>query len=128
MIRAIMSAQATATTAIDSFIDAIWLEDGLSRNTLAAYRRDLGIYAGWLGVTFGMSVTFVVLGVSGALAVWATLTVWPAIDPEVIEHEHPELPAGHDHTRGAVANRGGVRHAHRFVVDDHHPHWPNMVR
>jgi MFS family permease len=83
---------------------------------------------GWLGVTFGMSVTFVVLGVSGALAVWATLTVWPAIDPEVIEHEHPELPAGHDHTRGAVANRGGVRHAHRFVVDDHHPHWPNMVR
>ena len=27
--------------AIDPFIDALWLEDGLSRNTLAAYRRDL---------------------------------------------------------------------------------------
>jgi integrase/recombinase XerD len=26
---------------IDSFIDALWLEDGLSQNTLAAYRRDL---------------------------------------------------------------------------------------
>jgi integrase/recombinase XerD len=26
---------------IDRFIDALWLEDGLSRNTLAAYRRDL---------------------------------------------------------------------------------------
>jgi integrase/recombinase XerD len=34
---------------IDSFIDALWLEEGLSRNTLAAYRRDLSLYAGWLG-------------------------------------------------------------------------------
>ena len=33
---------------IDSFIDALWLEDGLSKNTLAAYRRDLSLYAGWL--------------------------------------------------------------------------------
>ncbi len=35
-------------TAIDSFVDALWLEDGLSRNTLAAYRRDLALYAQWL--------------------------------------------------------------------------------
>ena len=34
---------------IDSFIDALWLEDGLSKNTLAAYRRDLSIYADWTG-------------------------------------------------------------------------------
>jgi integrase/recombinase XerD len=34
---------------IDSFIDALWLEEGLSRNTLAAYRRDLELYARWLG-------------------------------------------------------------------------------
>ena len=33
---------------IDAFIDALWLEDGLSRNTLAAYRRDLSLYATWL--------------------------------------------------------------------------------
>ena len=33
---------------IDSFIDALWLEDGLSKNTLAAYRRDLSLYASWL--------------------------------------------------------------------------------
>ena len=25
---------------IDAFIDAVWLEDGLSANTLVAYRRD----------------------------------------------------------------------------------------
>jgi site-specific recombinase XerD len=35
-------------SAIDTFIDALWLEDGLSRNTLAAYRRDLSLYAVWL--------------------------------------------------------------------------------
>ena len=33
---------------IDAFIDALWLEEGLSRNTLAAYRRDLVLYGKWL--------------------------------------------------------------------------------
>ena len=36
-------------SSIDDFIDALWLEDGLSKNTLAAYRRDLSMYADWLG-------------------------------------------------------------------------------
>ncbi|MFA7528237.1 MAG: site-specific integrase, partial [Ottowia sp.] len=34
--------------AIDAFIDALWLEEGLSANTLAAYRSDLALYARWL--------------------------------------------------------------------------------
>jgi integrase/recombinase XerD len=34
--------------AVDRFIDALWIEDGLSANTLAAYRRDLTLYAVWL--------------------------------------------------------------------------------
>ena len=33
---------------IDEFIDALWLEEGLSSNTLAAYRRDLNGLALWL--------------------------------------------------------------------------------
>ena len=33
---------------IDAFTDALWLEDGLSKNTLAAYRRDLKLFCGWL--------------------------------------------------------------------------------
>jgi integrase/recombinase XerD len=37
-----------ADALIDPFIDALWLEDGLAPNTLAAYRRDLRLYAGWL--------------------------------------------------------------------------------
>ena len=34
--------------AIDRFIDAVWIEDGLAPNTLAAYRRDLTLLAEWL--------------------------------------------------------------------------------
>ncbi|GGC16312.1 tyrosine recombinase XerD [Oxalicibacterium flavum] len=33
---------------IDEFCDALWLEDGLSKNTLDAYRRDLRLLADWL--------------------------------------------------------------------------------
>ena len=36
------------SAAVDTFIDALWLEEGLSRNTLAAYRRDLELYEKWL--------------------------------------------------------------------------------
>src|SRR5574337_1256959 len=36
--------------AIDAFLDALWLEDGLADNTLAAYRRDLSAFAHWLRV------------------------------------------------------------------------------
>jgi integrase/recombinase XerD len=34
--------------AVDAFIDSLWLEEGLARNTLAAYRRDLALYERWL--------------------------------------------------------------------------------
>ncbi|MCK9380129.1 MAG: site-specific tyrosine recombinase XerD [Sulfuritalea sp.] len=33
---------------IDEFIDALWLADGLSKNTLASYRSDLALFSGWL--------------------------------------------------------------------------------
>ncbi len=33
---------------IDRFVDALWVEDGLSQLTLAAYRRDLSLLAAWL--------------------------------------------------------------------------------
>lgn len=43
-----MTIAATNTDTIDGFCDALWLEDGLSKNTLEAYRRDLRLYAEWL--------------------------------------------------------------------------------
>ncbi|MFM8463250.1 MAG: site-specific tyrosine recombinase XerD [Burkholderiaceae bacterium] len=33
---------------IDEFCDSLWLEDGLSKNTLDAYKRDLLLFAAWL--------------------------------------------------------------------------------
>jgi integrase/recombinase XerD len=33
---------------LDAFCDTLWLEDGLSRNTLESYRRDLRQFATWL--------------------------------------------------------------------------------
>lgn len=40
---------AVSQASIDTFMDALWLEDGLLKNTLDAYRRDLSLYASWLG-------------------------------------------------------------------------------
>lgn len=42
--------------AIDRFADALWIEDGLAGNTLAAYRRDLTLYAQWLAETAGRTL------------------------------------------------------------------------
>jgi integrase/recombinase XerD len=33
---------------IDEFVDALWLADGLAKNTLAAYRSDLALFSLWL--------------------------------------------------------------------------------
>jgi len=41
-------ARELSQASIDRFLDALWIEDGLARNTLAAYRRDLALYADWL--------------------------------------------------------------------------------
>lgn len=44
---------AEADALIDEFCDALWLEDGLAKNSLAAYRRDLKPLAVWLGARGG---------------------------------------------------------------------------
>ncbi|KKW69172.1 recombinase XerD [Lampropedia cohaerens] len=38
---------------IDRFIDALWLHEGLARNTLYAYRKDLELFAQWLAAEGG---------------------------------------------------------------------------
>lgn len=39
---------------LDSFCDLLWLEDGLSSNTLQSYRRDLTQFSAWLEAQRGM--------------------------------------------------------------------------
>ena len=51
-----MNLPADSQDAIDRFIDALWIEEGLSANTLAAYRRDLTLYAAWLRSEHGRSL------------------------------------------------------------------------
>lgn len=41
---------------IDEFCDTLWLEDGLAKNSLEAYRRDLTLFAGWLEAERGKSL------------------------------------------------------------------------
>ena len=80
--------------AIDLFIDALWLEDGLSRNTLAAYRRDLTLYARWLA------------------AQDETL----ALDATAEHHLQAYFAARHAETRATSANR-------RLTVLKRYFHW-----
>ena len=85
---------ATSQTAIDSFVDALWLEDGLSRNTLAAYRRDLTLYAQWL----------------------AAQQPAMALDDTAEHHLNGYFAARHAHTRATSANR-------RLTVLRRYFHW-----
>ena len=41
-------ANSEAGDLIDRFCDRLWLEDGLSQNTLSAYRRDISAFQAWL--------------------------------------------------------------------------------
>lgn len=43
-----MKASVSDTALIDEFVDHLWLADGLAKNTLAAYRTDLSLFANWL--------------------------------------------------------------------------------
>ena len=38
----------TNAALLDEFCDTVWLEDGLAKNTLEAYRRDLRQFVEWL--------------------------------------------------------------------------------
>ncbi|NMM77394.1 site-specific tyrosine recombinase XerD [Acidovorax sp. SRB_14] len=81
-------------TAIDSFVDTLWLEDGLSRNTLAAYRRDLALYAQWLA-----------------------MQPQPlALDDTAEPHLQAYFAARHEDTRATTANR-------RLTVLRRYFHW-----
>lgn len=55
---------------IDRFCDHLWLEDGLVELTLAAYRRDLRAFAGWLAQARGQALGAAVAGDIEAYLAW----------------------------------------------------------
>jgi MFS family permease len=77
--------------------------------------------AGWAGATLGLPMTAIILAALAAVAIGIGFAVWPADDPEVLEHGHADLSADHPH----LAEAGhGRRHAHAYVIDDMHAAWP----
>jgi H+ antiporter protein len=76
--------------------------------------------AGWLGAAVGVPMTLAVLGVVTLAGAALAGILWPAVDPEEIEHAHPDLPLDHPHLR----EHHGGRHAHAFTIDDLHRRWP----
>ena len=77
--------------------------------------------AGWAGAALGLPLTATILAALAAVAIGIGFAVWPADDPEEVEHRHDELPADHPHL--AEDGHGG-RHTHAYVIDDMHLAWP----
>jgi H+ antiporter protein len=77
--------------------------------------------AGWLGETAGLSFTALGLAAVTFAGVAGALLMWPAKDPMVIEHDHPDLAVDDPHLAGTSRKR----HAHAFIIDDLHRRWPN---
>lgn len=80
--------------------------------------------AGWFGASFGLPLTFIVLAAIAGLSVLLAALVWPAADPEAIEHSHDALGPDHPHWREGMVT-AGTRHSHPFVIDRHHDVWPH---
>lgn len=98
--------------------------------------------AGWVGGAFGLGVAFGLLAVVAFASTLAALALWPAYDPEEMEHRHEAV--GHEHLHvhdehhqhahegweGPEPHRHPHRHAavthkHAYVIDLHHPIWPS---
>jgi MFS family permease len=97
--------------------------------------------AGFLGASLGIATTALIMG--SAILVFTGLAVlfWPREGAANLEHVHVATDHGHPHTHGPHhqhQHRGdegpephahshhhaGVVHAHTYVIDDHHLHWP----
>jgi MFS family permease len=82
--------------------------------------------AGWLGAKFGLTTSFVTLGVVASAAVLLSMSLWPADDPVELWHRHDDLAHEHPHladgSDAALVNR---HHSHAFVIDDEHQRWPS---
>ena len=82
--------------------------------------------AGWLGAKFGLTTSFVTLGVVASAAVLLSMRLWPAADPVELSHRHDDLFPGHPHLAGeSDAASADREHSHAYVIDDEHQRWPS---
>ena len=78
--------------------------------------------AGWLITVSGAAVAFVALAILAAIGLAGALVFWPGGEAEVLHHTHSDLAEDHPHVQA------GRTHAHPFVIDDVHPHWPRAAQ
>jgi len=76
--------------------------------------------AGFLGVRFGLDITFLVMALIAAMGLVSAIRIWPASVSETLPHEHPDLSPDHPHLR----EYGITGHCHTMVIDDLHRNWP----
>lgn len=77
--------------------------------------------AGWLGAKLGTNASFLALAIIGSLAWLLATQIWPANDPDQLEHQHSDLSPDHPHVTGDEQRR----HTHPYVIDDTHRRWPH---
>jgi MFS family permease len=99
------------------------------------------LVAGVVGNEIGLLWTFGLLALLVVVSSGLALRLWPAADPEILEHAHAPLRHEHLHVHDEhhrhehegwegpephhhPHRHGQVRHRHRFVIDMHHQHWP----
>ncbi|MEM7120003.1 MAG: MFS transporter [Pseudomonadota bacterium] len=97
--------------------------------------------AGWLGVAVGLDVCFVVLGGLALIASLAAWRQWPVSDQGALWHHHEAVRHQHQHVHDEhhqhehegwegpephshPHRHGRIRHRHAYVIDRHHPLWP----
>lgn len=82
--------------------------------------------AGLVSAATDPAAAFMVLATLCALGGGLGLLLWPAHDPEVLEHRHDDLDSLDPHIAhaGASGDADALVHAHPFVIDDRHRRWP----
>jgi len=75
---------------------------------------------GWLGAEVTITTAFLAMCGIAALGVVLAIFVWPAADPDVVQHEHSGLPQDHVHLRQDHPQGTAI---HDYVIDDLHPRW-----
>ncbi|CAH0496069.1 hypothetical protein NVSP9465_01097 [Novosphingobium sp. CECT 9465] len=79
--------------------------------------------AGQVGAGVGQQAAFLALAGLAALGAARALIFWPASDPALVEHDHPDLPAGHEHFKEHSNGGSPSSHSHEYVIDDLHARW-----
>lgn len=74
---------------------------------------------GQLGARVGMAAAFGGMAAISAIGTIGALLLWPSRDPDIVPHDHSDLPADDEHLR--LHTQGD----HAFVIDRRHPRWPS---